>query len=63
MTNQQVLDQLQLASQKIFVATQKIRDLDLDSADDLDKVNILADLFHADELIFDLKRDLQRHEL
>lgn len=56
MTNQQMLDQLQQASIKIFVAMQKVRDLDLDTADDLDKVNIIAELIQADDLISDLRK-------
>lgn len=58
MGNQQVLDQLRLASTRIFVAMQKIRDLDLDTADDLDKVNIIAELIQADEIISDMSKRL-----
>ena len=58
MTNEELFDKLKLASTRIFVAMQKIRDLDLDTADDLDKVNIIAELIQADEIISDMSKRL-----
>lgn len=52
------IDQLRQANTKIFAAMLKIRDLDLDTAENLDKVNIIADLIQADELVSDVSKRL-----
>lgn len=57
------IDQLKQASTKIFAAMRKIRDLDFDVADDLDKVDIVADLMQADELVSDMSNRLANYEL
>lgn len=52
------IDQLRQANTKIFAAMRKIRDLDLDTAENSDKVNIIADLIQADELVSDVSKRL-----